>query len=261
MQGMRYIIIGNKRYNVFSVLRTKLGMGVYFLLCWYIYSMMGQRLGFHLEAVFIIGTTALLLMNLLCMPIRLLGSRKIGYEVKFLFVVVADLAALYCGNAILSSRQLSVANVIGKLLMMIIFSLAVTWILVALKRKLKVHAQKNKYRGCSMDDMEGHAFEFFCAELLKANGFRSVEVTQGSGDFGIDIIAVDLNGLKYGIQCKRYESNVGWHAVEEARAGAEYYGCDRAVVMTNNYFTRQAIEGAQKINVELWNRDVLTGWM
>jgi restriction system protein len=176
-------------------------------------------------------------------------------------VVVADLAALYCGNAILSSRQLSVANVIGKLLMMIIFSLAVTWFLVALNRKLKVYAQKNRFRGCSMDDMEGHDFEYFCAELLKANGFRCVEVTQGSGDFGIDIIAVDMNGLKYGIQCKRYESNVGWHAVEEARAGAEYYGCDRAVVMTNNYFTRQAIEGAQKINVELWNRDVLTGWM
>jgi restriction system protein len=176
---------------------------------------------------------------------------------------VADIAALYFGNAILSSRQLSVANVIGKFIMMIIFSLAITYFLVALNRKLKlaVHSQSHKYRRCSMDDLEGHDFEYFCAELLKANGFRGVEVTQGSGDFGIDIIAYDMRGLKYGIQCKRYESNVGWHAVEEAKAGAEYYGCDRAVVMTNNYFTRQAVEGAQKINVELWNRDVLTGWM
>jgi restriction system protein len=259
---MRFIIIGSKKCNIFSVIKTKMGMGVYILLCWYIYSMMGQRLGFHLEAVFVIGTTALLLMNLLCMPIRLLGSRKIDHKVKFMFVVVADIAALYFGNTILSSRQLSVANVIGKFIMMIIFSLAITYFLVALNRKLNVHSQKShRFRSGSMDDMEGHAFEFFCAERLKRNGFHGVEVTQGSGDFGIDIIAYDMRGLKYGIQCKRYESCVGWHAVEEAKAGAEYYGCDRAVVMTNNYFTRQAVEGAQKINVELWNRDVLTGWM
>jgi restriction system protein len=259
---MRFIIIGNKKCNVFSIIKTKMGLGIYILLCWYIYSIMGQRLGFHLEAVFIIGTAALLLMNLLCMPIRLLGSRKVGHEVKLLFIVMADIATLYFGNAILRSRQLSIASMIGKLINVTIFSLAVTWMLVALKKGLAVHSQKShRYRKCRMDDMEGHDFEFFCAELLKANGFRCVEVTQGSGDFGIDIIAYDMRGLKYGIQCKRYGSNVGWHAVEEARAGAEYYGCDRAVVMTNNYFTRQAVEGAQKINVELWNRDVLTGWM
>lgn len=41
-----------------------------------------------------------------------------------------------------------------------------------------------------MDELEGHEFEFFCADLLKAQGFIDVEVTRGSGDFGVDILAV-----------------------------------------------------------------------
>ena len=39
------------------------------------------------------------------------------------------------------------------------------------------------------DLMEGHEFEYYCAELLERNGFREVKVTKGSGDYGIDILA------------------------------------------------------------------------
>ena len=37
--------------------------------------------------------------------------------------------------------------------------------------------------------MDGHEFEYFCGDLLKKNEFSNVEVTRGSGDQGIDIIA------------------------------------------------------------------------
>ena len=40
-----------------------------------------------------------------------------------------------------------------------------------------------------MDVLEGHDFEQFCAELLENKGFVDVEVTKGSGDYGIDILA------------------------------------------------------------------------
>ena len=40
-----------------------------------------------------------------------------------------------------------------------------------------------------MDELDGHDFEFFCADLLRAQGFIDVEVTRGSGDFGVDILA------------------------------------------------------------------------
>ena len=99
--------------------------------------------------------------------------------------------------------------------------------------------------------MDGLQFEHRCAELLRYRGFHKVTVTKGSGDQGIDILA-QKNGLKYGIQCKYYSYPVGNKAIQEAYAGADFYDCDAAIVMTNSTFTRQARELAEKLDVELW---------
>lgn len=108
----------------------------------------------------------------------------------------------------------------------------------------------------SFDNMEGHDFEYFCSELLKKNGFYNVEVTQGSGDHGIDILA-EKDGITYAIQCKCYSSNIGNSAVQQAHTGKSLYHKDIAVVMTNRYFTAQAIEEAKELGVKLWDRDKL----
>ena len=104
--------------------------------------------------------------------------------------------------------------------------------------------------------MEGHEFERFCADILRRNGYQRVEVTRGSGDQGVDIIAVK-DGKKYAIQCKRYNQKLGNKPVQEVHAGKTIYGCNVAVVMTNNYFTEGGKEAARALGVELWDRDVL----
>ena len=53
----------------------------------------------------------------------------------------------------------------------------------------------------SFDTLDGHSFEYFCAEILKYNGYSNIKVTSGSGDFGVDILCCK-NGQKYAIQCK-----------------------------------------------------------
>ena len=93
--------------------------------------------------------------------------------------------------------------------------------------------------------MDGLQFEHRCAELLRYRGFHKVAVTKGSGDQGVDILA-QKNGIKYGIQCKYYSYPVGNKAIQEAYAGADFYDCDVAMVMTNSTFTRQARELADK---------------
>ena len=75
------------------------------------------------------------------------------------------------------------------------------------------------------DLMEGHDFEYYCAEILRKNGFQEVEVTKGSGDYGIDILA-QKDGVTYAIQCKCYTAPVGVNAVQEAFAGR---GADQPV--------------------------------
>ena len=106
------------------------------------------------------------------------------------------------------------------------------------------------------DNMDGHEFEYFCADLLKNNGFNGVEVTKGSGDQGIDILA-QKDGIKYGIQCKCYSSDIGNKAVQEAFAGKTFYHCHVAAVLTNRYFTASAKELAEINQVLLWDRDFL----
>lgn len=106
------------------------------------------------------------------------------------------------------------------------------------------------------DLMEGHEFEYFCAELLKNNGYENVNVTQGSGDQGIDIVAYK-DGIKYGIQCKCYTSDIGNKAVQEVFAGKAFYECHIGVVLTNRFFTKSAIELAKKDGIILWDRNKL----
>ncbi len=106
------------------------------------------------------------------------------------------------------------------------------------------------------EEMEGRDFEYYCADLLKERGFLQVEVTKGSRDFGADILA-EKDGVSYAIQCKRYDGPVGVHAVQEAYAGKDYYGCMVGAVMTNQYFTEPAVELATKLKIMLWDRDYI----
>lgn len=107
-----------------------------------------------------------------------------------------------------------------------------------------------------MDELEGHDFEEYCAELLRNNGFVDVIVTKGSGDFGLDILC-EKEGVTYGIQCKRYDKPIGVFAVQQAYAGKDYYGRMVGAVMTNQYFTEAAVKAAKKLNIMLWDRGYL----
>lgn len=106
------------------------------------------------------------------------------------------------------------------------------------------------------DDFDGDQFERFCARLLLRNGYQNVKLTKASGDQGIDVIAY-RDGIKYGIQCKCYKSDVGNDAVQEAYAGKKYYQCNVAIVMTNRRFTPSATKLAESNNVILWGREMV----
>lgn len=125
----------------------------------------------------------------------------------------------------------------------------------ALCRSFRKH-----YSGRQLDEMEGLDFEYYCAELLKYHGFVDVEVTRGSGDYGIDILA-EKDGVTYAIQCKRYHAPVGVKAVQEAYAGRDYYDRMVGCVLTNQYFTQPAVEAAKKLKILLWDRGYLESMM
>lgn len=121
------------------------------------------------------------------------------------------------------------------------------------------HLRRRRAAG-DIDQMEGREFEFFCAALLEENGFQEVEVTRGSGDFGVDVLA-QKDGITYAIQCKRYQSPVGVEAVLNTYGGRDYYGCMVGAIMTNQYFTEPAVKAADRLHILLWDRGYLDSMM
>ena len=134
-------------------------------------------------------------------------------------------------------------TLIVSMVIFVIIVLAIVVVVLLLRRQ----------RPLPMDELEGHDFEYYCADLLKAHGFIDVEVTKGSGDFGADILA-EKDGVSYAVQCKCYDKPIGVKAVQEAYAGRDYYDCMVGVVMTNQYFTAPAVELARKLKIMLWDR-------
>lgn len=109
---------------------------------------------------------------------------------------------------------------------------------------------------CSVDSMSGYDFEHWCAALLRRLSFSSVEVTQASGDQGVDVLA-EKGGVRYAIQCKCYSSDIGNHSIQEVHAGKSMYNCHVGAVMTNRHFTPAAKELARITGTLLWDRDAL----
>ncbi|EOS73572.1 MAG: restriction endonuclease [Lachnospiraceae bacterium] len=142
------------------------------------------------------------------------------------------------------------AQVIAAIVIVLFLALAAVWIFIRKQRK----------KTDAFEDMEGHEFEFFCADLLRDRGFVEVEVTRGSGDYGIDILA-EKDGVTYAIQCKRYGTPVGVKAIQEAYAGRDYYDRMVGAVMTNQYFTSPAVEAAGKLKILLWDGGYLEEMM
>jgi len=105
------------------------------------------------------------------------------------------------------------------------------------------------------DYMDGTTFEFFAAEVLRANGYRVDHVGQ-VGDYGADLIISNPAGRAV-VQVKRYSRNVGVDAVREAATARAHYATNGAIVLTNSYFTHQAVALARSNAVELWDRDTL----
>ena len=95
-------------------------------------------------------------------------------------------------------------------------------------------------------------YERYVAYRLSLQGFTNIVLTAKTGDFGADILATDIYGIKWAVQCKCYSKPVGYKAVEEALSGAHYYGCQRAMVVTNSRYTKSATVGAKRLGVELY---------
>lgn len=123
------------------------------------------------------------------------------------------------------------------------------WLLVFIQRHFINHRLMN------IDGMSGEDFEKYICDVLRKRGYTEVRLTE-KYDYGVDIIA-SKDGVKRGIQAKRYSGLVKAAAVRQVVAGLSVYGCDRALVVTNSVLTKFAIKLAKSNECLLVDRELL----
>ncbi len=127
--------------------------------------------------------------------------------------------------------------------------------LVRVSLKLYKNTRLAKSGIAELDKLGGEDFEKYLEILFRKLGYQ-VTRTPYQGDYGADLV-LQKNGVQTVVQAKRYNRSVGVKAIQEAVAAKEYYKCNNAMVVTNNYYSQQAKKLAAANKVELWDRDRL----
>jgi restriction system protein len=103
--------------------------------------------------------------------------------------------------------------------------------------------------------MNPKEFEYTTAEILRRLGYKDVKVIGGSGDLGVDILAVK-DGKKVAVQCKKYISKKVTSPEIQLFIGmmVTEYKADYGIYVTTSYYTKDAYHLAMKHKdkLEIW---------
>ncbi len=109
----------------------------------------------------------------------------------------------------------------------------------------------------SVDCLSEKEFEFFINWLFEELGYEFHQ-EKHPAYLGVDLVA-ERDCEVISIQARRHPKTykVSNSLVLLSNEAKRTYRCQRSLVLSTAYFTQQAMTDAQKLNVELWDRDTL----
>lgn len=137
------------------------------------------------------------------------------------------------------------------------FILSMIFMKVYFDRKLRY-----MYLTSSLDDideMTGIEFEVYLYHKFKKLGYKA-KLTPVTADYGADLV-LKKKRIKMVVQAKRYHQDVGIAAVQEVIGSIAYYNSDGGMVVTNSFFTPNAINLAKANDITLWDRRALIRYL
>ena len=140
------------------------------------------------------------------------------------------------------------------MIIVVVSSLIGLWYLKRVEMR-RLHALEM----ADIDKMDGFSFEHYVGELLKAQGYK-ISYTPPAADYGTDIIASDGTN-RISVQVKRYKGFVGEDAVRQAVTAMPFYGCNKAMVVTNSKFSSYALNLAKAHQCQMVDRSELAKWI
>lgn len=144
-------------------------------------------------------------------------------------------------------------------LIILLFPIVIGYLLKEKIRKNQIRKSNEEkikvYNMSQIDHLTGIEFENYLKALFEQMGY-AVSLTKKSKDYGADLI-ISKRGKQTIIQAKCYSHTVGVKAVQEIVSARVHYGIKNAMVITNNYFSREAENFALESGVTLADRVVL----
>ncbi len=130
-------------------------------------------------------------------------------------------------------------------------------LVVITKLGIRINKNRRLHRAdlVHIDNMTGLEFEKCVAHMLRMQGYKNVRLTE-KYDLGVDIVATK-DGIRWGIQVKRYSGLVKADAVRQVVTALKKYKCDKGMVITNSFYSRTAIELARSNDCILIDRKCL----
>ncbi|MFI3325988.1 MAG: restriction endonuclease [Clostridia bacterium] len=132
-------------------------------------------------------------------------------------------------------------------------------VIIIIKKYYQKYKKRKKYLNSKIheiDKMTGLEFEELLSEFFKSQGYK-VSLTKQSNDYGADLI-LQKNKSKIIVQAKRYKNKVGNKAIQEVVASLKIYNATKGMVITNSFYTKNAVNLANANNIILWDRNKLT---
>lgn len=120
------------------------------------------------------------------------------------------------------------------------------------RKRLKKYLCSRIYE---IDKMSGPDFEKLLKAHFEMQGY-SARLTPVSNDYGADLVLIKDN-LTTVVQAKRYKNKISNKAIQEIVGAKGYYNADKCMVISNSFYTANAIALAKANNVVLWNRNDL----
>lgn len=111
-----------------------------------------------------------------------------------------------------------------------------------------------------IDTMSETDFKLFVEKLfcrLDHDKIKRIDITPGTSDQGCDLIINYKNGVILGIHCTCIAQKVDTDAVQNIVKAKVTYKLTDLMIVTNNSFTKSAIDKAKVYKVKLVNREIL----
>ncbi len=125
------------------------------------------------------------------------------------------------------------------------------------EKKREKHLQALEQSGIDLLDLA--QYQKYIGALLTRQGFN-LRTPEGSFNLGVDL-AAEKDKCKYAVQIKRQTTPTSGAIVNDLEREKHRYGCDRSMIISNNYFTDDAVERAGSSGCELIDREKLGDWI